>query len=61
MTMLDRKLGVAIHGVGQVAYAHAASWQKHPQTEIVSVTSRRKETAQKMVDKLGLDCPAGDD
>ena len=59
--MLDRKLGVAIHGVGQVAYAHAASWQKNPLTEIVSVTSRRKESAQKMVDKLGLDCPAGDD
>ena len=59
--MQDRKLGVAIHGVGQVAYAHAASWQKNPHTEIVSVTSRRKESAQKMVDKLGLDCPAGDD
>ena len=59
--MLERKMGVAIHGVGQVAYAHAASWQKNPHTEIVSVTSRRKESAQKMVDKLGLDCPAGDD
>ena len=59
--MLDRKLGVAIHGVGQVAYAHATSWQKNPQTEIVSVTSRSKESARKMVDKLGLDCPVGDD
>jgi len=59
--MLDRKLGVAIHGVGQVAYAHAASWVKNPHAEIVSVTSRRKESAQKLVDKLGLDCPAGDD
>ena len=59
--MLDRKLGVAIHGVGQVAYAHAASWRKNPHTQIVSVTSRRKESARKMVDKLGLDCPAGDD
>ena len=59
--MLDRKLGVAIHGVGQVAYAHAASWLKNPHAEIVSVTSRRKESAQKLVDKLGLDCPAGDD
>ena len=59
--MQDRKLGVAIHGVGQVAYAHAASWQKNPHTQIVSVTSRSKDSAQKMVDKLGLDCPAGDD
>ncbi len=59
--MKNGKLGVAIHGVGQVAYAHAASWVKNPHVEIVSVSSRRKESAQKLIDKLGLDCPAGDD
>ncbi|NQT12976.1 MAG: Gfo/Idh/MocA family oxidoreductase, partial [Planctomycetes bacterium] len=59
--MIDGKLGVAIHGVGQVAYAHAASWLKNPHVKIVSVTSRRQESAQQLVDKLGLDCPAGND
>ncbi len=59
--MQDGKLGVAIHGVGQVAYAHAASWLKNSHTEIVSVTSRRKESAQRLVDKFSLDCTVGDD
>jgi len=59
--MKDGKLGVAIHGAGQVAYAHAASWLKNPHVAIVSVTSRRKESAQRLVDKFGLDCTVGDD
>ena len=59
--MDDGKLGVAIHGVGQVAYAHAASWLKNPHVKIVSVSSRRKESARKLVDKLELDCTVGDD
>jgi UDP-N-acetyl-2-amino-2-deoxyglucuronate dehydrogenase len=58
--MPNEKLGVAIHGAGQVAYAHAASWQKNPHVKIVSVSSRRRETAQRLIDALGLDCPAGD-
>ncbi len=59
--MNDKKLGVAIHGVGNVAYAHAASWLKNPYCEIVSVSSRRRESAQKLVDKLGLDATVYDD
>jgi predicted dehydrogenase len=59
--MIDGKLGVAIHGAGQVAYAHAASWLKNPHAQIVSVTSRRRQSAQRLVDKLGLDCQVGDD
>jgi len=58
--MLNGKLGVAIHGAGGVAEAHAASWLKNPQVKIVSVSSRRRESAQRLVDKLGLACPAGD-
>jgi predicted dehydrogenase len=59
--MRNGKLGVAIHGVGQVAYAHAASWLRNPHVEIVSVSSRRKESAQKLVDRFQLDCPVGTD
>lgn len=59
--MANATLGVAIHGAGQVAYAHAASWTKNPRCRIVSVTSRRQQSARKLVDTLGLDCTAGDD
>ena len=58
--MEDDKLGVAIHGAGQVARAHAASWLKNPHTEIVSVSSRRKASAQRLVDQFDLDCPVRD-
>lgn len=54
--MIEGKLGVAIHGAGQVAYAHAASWKKNPHCRIVSVSSRRRESAQRLVEKLHLDC-----
>jgi len=59
--MTDRKLGVAIHGVGDVASAHVASWLKNPHAQIVSITSRRQESAQRLVDKFDLDCSVGHD
>jgi len=59
--MEHNKLGVAIHGVGQVADAHAASWLKNPHCKIVSVSSRRKESAQRLVDKFELDAAVHDD
>jgi predicted dehydrogenase len=59
--MPTTKLGVAIHGCGQVAYAHAASWKKNPHVEIVSVSSRRRESAQRLADTLGLDGAVRDD
>lgn len=58
--MSDKKLGVAIHGAGQVADAHVESWSKNPHAEIVSVSSRKRESAQRLVDKCGLDCAVGD-
>ncbi len=59
--MVEGKLGVAIHGVGQVAFAHAASWLKNPHVRIVSVTSRRRQSAQRLVGQFKLDCAVGDD
>jgi len=59
--MDDGKLGVAIHGAGKVAYAHAASWLRNPHTHIVSVTSRRKQSAKRLADHFNLDCRVGDD
>lgn len=59
--MTDGKLGVAIHGAGEVASAHAASWIKQPHAEIVSVTSRRAESARRLAERFGLDCRTGND
>ena len=58
--MDNGKLCVAIHGAGQVAYAHAASWTKNPHVKVAWVTSRSLQSAQKLVDQLGLtDCRVG--
>ncbi len=59
--MEDGKLGVAIHGAGQVAYAHAASWLKNPHAKIVSITSNRRQSARRLADQFGLDGTVGDD
>ncbi len=60
MNHSQQPLGVAIHGAGEVAYAHAASWQRNPRVRIVSVSSRRRASAQALVDKLELDCAVTD-
>lgn len=60
MNTSDRKLGVAIHGAGSVARAHAASWQRTAGAEIISVSSRRRATAQALVDELQIDCTVHD-
>ncbi len=59
--MIDGKLGVAIHGAGQVAYAHVASWLKNPQVKIVSISSRRRESAERLARKFCLNCTLYDD
>jgi predicted dehydrogenase len=56
MNSAQRKLGVAIHGVGDVAYAHAASWCKNPHAQIVSVSSRNPESAARLAKHFQLDC-----
>jgi predicted dehydrogenase len=59
--MSNKQLGVAIHGVGDVAYAHAASWLRNAHAKIVRVGSRRRASAQRLADKFGLDCTIGGD
>jgi len=56
----DNKLGVAIHGAGGVAEAHAASWNKNARAAIVSVSSRRRETAQRLADRVAPSCSVTD-
>jgi len=58
--MQDETLGVAIHGAGKVARAHAASWLRTAGCRIVSVGSRRRESAEQLVRELKLDCEVHD-
>jgi predicted dehydrogenase len=55
------KLGVAIHGAGWVAGAHAASWKKNPRVEVVSVSDVDAGRARRLVAERGLDCAVRDD
>jgi hypothetical protein len=43
----ERELGIAIHGAGWVAHAHAASWRKNPHAQIVSVSDVDRERAKR--------------
>jgi len=58
--MGDEKLGVAIHGAGWVAGAHAAGWLRNPLVRIVSISDVRKERAEHLARRLGLDCAVRD-
>ena len=54
--MQTRKLGIAIHGAGWVARAHAASWKKNPFVRVVSVGDLYRERAEQLANDAGLDC-----
>ncbi|HZP84872.1 MAG TPA: Gfo/Idh/MocA family oxidoreductase [Chthonomonadaceae bacterium] len=49
-----KKLGVAIHGAGWVAGEHIRSYQKNPHTEVVSISSRTRESAEARAREAGL-------
>lgn len=52
--MENRCLGVAIHGTGWVAGAHARSWLKLPQVRIVSMSDLEPDRAERLAQQLGL-------
>jgi predicted dehydrogenase len=50
--MEDGHLGVAIHGTGWVAHAHARSWLKNPHARILSVSDIDLERARQFERQL---------
>ena len=46
--MTEKTIGVAIHGAGDVAHAHALSWMKNPRARIVSISSRTPQSATRL-------------
>lgn len=58
--MDGKKLGVAIHGAGWVASAHAESWKRNPHCRIVSVGDIDRPKAEQFVQRLELGCGVHD-
>ena len=58
--MEDHVLGVAIHGAGWVAGAHAASWLKNPHVRIESISDVRRDRAGELARRLGVECATRD-
>jgi len=59
--MQGGKLGIAIHGAGWVAGAHAASWKRNPWVKVVSVSDLQRERARLLASRYGLQCAVRDD
>lgn len=59
--MRDGTLGVAIHGAGWVAHAHARSWLKNPHVRIVSVSDVARDRAAQLAADFGVSCEIRDE
>ncbi len=59
--MQEGKVGIAIHGAGWVAGAHAASWSKNPRARIVSISDVDKARAAGFAARLSLECAIRND
>ena len=59
--MVDRKLGVLIHGAGWVSTQHAAAFRNNPKVEVVAVSSRRLTSAQRLAAEYAPDAACYDD
>jgi len=53
---MAEKIGVAIHGAGSVSREHANAYLENENVELVGVSSRRKESACRLRDELGVQC-----
>ena len=51
-----KKFGVGVFGIGWVAKEHVRAYTYNPHVRVVSLASRKKESAQRCKDELGLDC-----
>ena len=47
-------IGVAVHGAGWVSGEHIKAYQKNPNTEVVAVSSRKRESAESVARECGL-------
>lgn len=55
MTASVERLGVAIHGAGNVSTEHLRAYLNNPHVEVVAISSRTREGAERKAQQLGLD------
>src|SRR5437588_13087768 len=48
------EIGVAVHGAGWVSGEHIKAYQKNPNTRVVAVSSRKRESAEAVARECGL-------
>jgi predicted dehydrogenase len=53
--MTAQRLGVAIHGAGNVSTEHLRAYLNNPHCEVVAISSRTKEGAERKAREVGVD------
>ncbi len=51
------EIRAAIMGAGAVSREHAKAYLRNPHARVAGVCSRREESARRLVEELGLECP----
>ena len=57
----QRRLGVGIHGAGNVSAEYIRAFMRNPHTEVRMITSRTVESARRRAAAFNLNCDVGDD
>ncbi len=52
--MTNKSFGILIHGAGWVSAQHLAAYSANPNTEIIAISSRSVESAQRRANEAGL-------
>jgi predicted dehydrogenase len=55
MAMVERKLGVLVHGAGWVSTQHIQAFQQNPHTQVVAISSRKLESCRTRAEEAGLE------
>ncbi|MGH2405737.1 MAG: Gfo/Idh/MocA family protein [bacterium] len=58
---MTRRMGVGIHGAGNVSTEYIRAFMRNPETEVRIITSRTIDSARRRAAACGVDCDVGDD
>jgi UDP-N-acetyl-2-amino-2-deoxyglucuronate dehydrogenase len=58
---MTHRIGVGIHGAGNVSTEYIRAFMRNPDTEVRMITSRTLDSARRRAAACGVDCDVGDD
>src|SRR5688572_10514109 len=58
---MTHRIGVGIHGAGNVSTEYIRAFMRNPDTEVRIITSRTLDSARRRAAACGVDCDVGDD